>query len=89
MDIEQLSTLSPGVVPVLPQLYVGIKDFNPEDREKPIDGRNLRILAYRAGEIILMTVPPNKGGWFEGYRFNDPDRECGLGHISSLKKILF
>jgi hypothetical protein len=47
------------------------------------------VLGYRAGELILMTLPPNKGGWFEGYRFNDPERLCGLGHISSLKKLLF
>lgn len=93
METEQLTVLSPGLVPVLPQIFVGIKDFNPEDREKSLgdlnSGQNLRILAFRAGELILMTLPPNKGGWFEGYRFNDPDRICGLGHISSLKKVLF
>jgi hypothetical protein len=74
---------------VLPDIFVATKDFNPEDRERPLDKNGLRVLGYRAGELILMTLPPNKGGWFEGYRFNDPERLCGLGHISSLKKILF
>jgi hypothetical protein len=74
---------------VLSDIFVAIKDFNPEDREKPFENSGVRPLGYRAGELILVTIPPNKGGWFEGYRFNDTERLCGLGHISSLKKLLF
>ena len=89
-DMENLSVFSPGEPQPLGDIFVAIKDFNPEDREKPLESAgNVRILGYRAGELILMTIPPNKGGWFEGYRFNDPSRLCGLGHISSLKKLLF
>jgi len=43
----------------------------------------------REGELILMTIAPNKSGWFEGYRANDPDRLCGIAHKSFLKKINF
>ena len=89
-DMEKLSVYSPGEVQPLGEIFVAIKDFNPEDREKPLESTGgVRVLGYRAGELILMTIPPNKGGWFEGYRFNDPERQCGLGHISSLKKLLF
>jgi hypothetical protein len=34
---EKLSTHEPGEVAVLPDIFVAIKDFNPEDREKPLD----------------------------------------------------
>lgn len=34
---EEISIYSPGVVPILPQIYVGIKDFNPEDRERCLE----------------------------------------------------
>jgi len=37
MDPEEVSIHSPGVVPILPKIYVGIKDFNPEDREKCLE----------------------------------------------------
>lgn len=67
-----------GLAPIVPELYVAILDFNPDDRERPLDekkgGGGVRILAYRTGELLLLTLPPNKGGWFEGYRFNDPER---------------
>lgn len=82
-----------GLTPILHELFVAILDFNPDDRERPLDekkgGAGVRILAYRTGELIIMTLSPNKGGWFEGYRFNDPERLCGLGHISTLKKVNF
>jgi hypothetical protein len=51
--------------------------------------KGIKILSYRAGELILMTLSPNKGGWFEGYRFNDPEKLCGISHISTLKKVNF
>jgi len=66
-----------------------IRDFNPEDRERSLDEQGIRLLAFRTGELILMTLCPNKGGWFEGYRHNDPERMCGIAHVSSLKKINF
>ena len=49
----------------------------------------IKILNFRAGELILITVEPNKQGWFEGYRHNDPQKLCGIAHISTLKKINF
>ena len=79
---------APGFVPIQSDLYLAIRDFNPEDREKPID-RGVRFLAFRAGELVLITLGPNKAGWFEGYRFNDPERQCGLSNISALKKVNF
>ena len=82
-------TLVPGPVPIMHEIYYAIRDFNPEDKEKSQDDKGFKILAYRTGELILMTIKPNRGGWFEGYRFNDPERLCGLGHMSTLKKINF
>ena len=74
-DMEKLSAYLPGEVQPIGEIFVAIKDFNPEDRERPLDSTGcVRVLGYRAGELILMTITPNKGGWFEGYRFNDPER---------------
>jgi hypothetical protein len=62
MDImggfENQTIYTPGIVPILPELYVAIKDFNPDDRERSLDEKKggVRILAYRAGELILMTL---------------------------------
>lgn len=80
-----------GIVPVLHELYLAIQDFNPDDKERSHEDKNggVKILSYRTGELVLLTMAPNKGGWFEGYRFNDPDRLCGLGHLSTLKKVNF
>lgn len=46
------------------------KDFNIEEKA-PMNNK-IKILNFRAGELILITVEPNKQGWFEGYRHNDP-----------------
>ncbi len=59
-------------MPILPDLYLAIKDYNAEDKERAFEEKGPKILAYRTGELVLMTIPPNKGGWFEGYRSNDP-----------------
>ena len=46
-------------------------------------------MVYRAGELIVMTIAPNKGGWFEGYRTNDMNRICGISQLSTVKKVNF
>lgn len=43
----------------------------------------------REGDLVFMTIAPNKGGWFEGYKATDPDRLCGIAHKHFLKKINF
>lgn len=66
---------------------MAIRDFNPDDREVTTEGKPrgaVRVLSFRTGELVLMTVEPNKGGWFEGYRHNDPERLCGISHISAV-----
>jgi hypothetical protein len=79
----------PGEVNIIHEIYLAIKDFNPLDQEVPISKEQVLLLSYKIGELVLITLSPNKGGWFEGYRANDPDRICGIAHISSLKKINF
>ena len=79
----------PGEVPIIPELYLAIKNFNPDIKEPPLGTENIRVLGFRAGEIVMMTIATNRGGWFEGYRANDPDHLCGLAHISCFKKINF
>jgi hypothetical protein len=54
-DIDNLTSLQPGEVRVLHDIFVAIKDFNPEDREKTLDENGVKVLGYRAGELILMT----------------------------------
>ena len=76
-------------MPIIPGLYLAIKNFNPDVKEPLVGSENIRLLGFRAGEIVMMTLVVNKGGWFEGYRANDPDRLCGLAHISCFKKINF
>lgn len=78
-----------GDADIVHELYLGVKDFNPEDDEQLIAQNGIKILNFRAGEIIQMTIAPNSAGWFEGYRINDPDCVCGISHISSVKKINF
>ena len=83
--------LEKGKVPALNCLYVAIKDFNPEDKEVATDTKHpaIKILSFRTGELVLITKEPNRGGWFEGYRHNDPERLCGISHISTLNKVNF
>lgn len=83
------SSMQSGEIPIRHEFYVAIKDFNADDTEQPISRDRVRILAFRTGELILMTIEPNKAGWFEGYRHNDPERLCGISHKSFLKKINF
>ncbi|CDW81031.1 UNKNOWN [Stylonychia lemnae] len=78
-----------GEAPIIPELYLAIKDFNPEDQEPLIANEGVKLLNFRAGEIVQLTLQPGKGGWFEGYRTNDPDCICGIAHISTVKKINF
>lgn len=70
-DLEKETSLMEGPVPVLPELYLAMKDFNPDLKERGTHLASL-LLGFRTGELILMTVKPNRGGWFEGYRHNDP-----------------
>lgn len=46
-------------------------------------------MSFRVGELVLMTISPNKAGWFEGYRANDKDRICGICHKNAVKRIHF
>jgi hypothetical protein len=64
-----------------------VKDFNPDNEEIPVE--SVRILSFRPGELVLVTMPANKHGWFEGFRANDPENICGIAHISSVKKVNF
>eukprot|EP00347_Sterkiella_histriomuscorum_P007593 403348324 len=83
------SALPLGNVPIVNELYLAVKDFNPEDTEPLITQEGIKLLNFRSGEILQMTLQTNQGGWFEGYRTNDPDCLCGLTHISAVKKINF
>ena len=73
----------------MPEIFIVIKDFNPDGKEPLLTSEKVRILSLREGELVLMTIAPNKSGWFEGYRANDPDRLCGIAHKTFLKKINF
>jgi hypothetical protein len=91
-DLMHLVTDSiylPGEAPVLPELYLAIKDFNPDDTEPTLTKEHVNIMSFKIGEIIILTAPPNKAGWFEGYRSTDPDRICGIAHKNAVKKIHF
>ncbi len=70
-------------------MHIAIKDFNKDSKESSVTMEFIRILSYEAGDIIFMTKKPNRSGWFEGYRSNDPNRMCGISHVGSIKKINF
>ncbi|CDW84035.1 UNKNOWN [Stylonychia lemnae] len=78
-----------GEIGILHEIFLVTKDFNPEEKEPLLTSEKVRVLSLRVGELLFMTIAPNKGGWFEGYRANDPDRLCGIAHKSFLKKINF
>lgn len=86
---QQSQDFEPGEVPIANELYLATKNYNPDIKEPTISSENIRLLGYRAGEIVIVTLTPNRGGWLEGYRANDPDRLCGLAHSSSFRKINF
>ena len=89
IDEEDQYCLKPGEVPILEEIYLALRDFNPRDNEPPLNEDQVILISFQVGELIFMTLPPNKNGWFEGYRANDPDRMCAISHISALKKINF
>ena len=70
-------------------MYLATKDFNSDEKEPSVTGDNIKLLSFRIGEILLVTLQPNSYGWFEGYRHNDPDRVCGLAHKNAIRRILF
>ena len=70
-------------------MYLAIKDFNPDCKEPALSKDHLQLMNFRVGELILMTIPPNKAGWFEGYRANDSERVCGIAHKNAVKQIHF
>ena len=78
-----------GIIPVIEEMYVGVRNFNPNNKEPPLSRNLINILSFKQGNIILITIMPNKNGWFEGYRANDPTRTCGIAHKSSIKIINF
>lgn len=52
---ENQTLYAPGIAPIVPEIFVAIRDFNPDDRERPIDEKRggVRILAFRTGELIV------------------------------------
>lgn len=86
---DKPQTLKSGEVPITQALYIAIRDFNPDGKEPPLGPNKIRFLTFRTGELLLLTLEPNKGGWFEGYRASDPDRVCGLSYQACIKKINF
>lgn len=91
-DLRMDSTgklLPPGEVPIAKELYVAIKDFNPDDNEPRLTKDEIKLLSFRIGEILIATLLPNSSEWFEGYRHNDSDCICGIAPKSAVRKILF
>ena len=74
---------------IIHELYLVIKDFNPEGKEPLLTTDKVRILSLKVGDLLFMTMSPNKGGWFEGYKASDPDKVCGIAHKAFIKKINF
>ena len=89
LDPSSKTVYSPGKVHIKHDLYLAIKNFNPDNKDPQPPKDQAQFLSFRAGEMILMTMEPNNGGWFEGYRHNDPQRLCGIAHKSTVKKINF
>jgi hypothetical protein len=87
--IENDILISPGNARVLSEMYLAIFDFNPLESEKDVTKERIKVLSYQTGDIVLMTIKPNRYGWFEGYRASDPARLCGISHVSTVKKINF
>lgn len=81
--------LKSGEVSILPALYLAIRDFNGDGKEPVLGQQKIKLLSFRVGEILLLTLEPNRGGWFEGYRGSDPDRVCGIAHQSCIKRVNF
>lgn len=81
--------MPPGEIPIVKELFVAIKDFNMAESEPRLTKDEIRLLSFRIGEILIVTLPPNKSGWFEAYRHNDPDCICGIAHKDVIKKIHF
>lgn len=78
-----------GEIPVVNQIYLAIKDFNPNDIDPTLTKEHVNLLSFKTGELLLVTLAPNKAGWFEGYRANDPDCVCGIAHKDAIKKLHF
>lgn len=52
---ENQTIYAPGLAPYIPLIFVAIRDFNPDDRERQIEekGGGVRVLAFRTGELII------------------------------------
>ena len=70
-------------------MYLAIRDFNVEEREPTFTSEDIRLLSFKVGDIILVTLTINSNGWFEGYRHSDSDRLCGIAHKSMIRRILY
>lgn len=77
----------PGEIPIINDIYLVVKDFNSDSNKMSVIFDGVKMLSYFVGELVLITLAPNRDGWFEGYRANDPQKLCGIGHIKTLKKI--
>ena len=89
LRLDSSVTLLPGEVPIHEEIYISTKHFNDDGNEQIPFGDAFKLLSFKAGDLIMMTVSPNRWGWFEGYRANDPETVCGVSHKSLLKRINF
>jgi len=78
-----------GDAPVTKHLWVAVRNFNSTNQESPVSNDKVEVMALTIGDLVIETIPPNSGGWLEGYRGNDPKCKCGLVHVSALKQIYF
>ena len=69
------------------------QDFNPNGTEEPIDtnifedeiqhlldseSSFIRFLSVNKGDMLIITIIPNKYGWFEAYRASDESNTLGI-----------
>jgi len=87
--LENEVKLKAGPVNIIHELYLATRDFNVSGSEQSIEDERIKVLSFKIGDIILMTVKPNQKGWFEGYRASDPLKLCGISHTNCIKRIHF
>ena len=61
-------------------LGYALVDFNPKEKEKTFTEDKIRFISFRKGDIFLVTIRPNRFGWFEAYRAGDPTNTLGICH---------
>lgn len=74
------------VVPI--GLAIATKDFNTLEMET--DAKNddqVAFLTFMKDDMIIVTIKPNKDGWFEGYRARDKSCVLGLWHTKFILEL--